>query len=352
MESKSGLPDEFQSDSDLDKVELEPEWYINGYVAKGTLNIIASESGIGKSYLLVMMAYTIASGGNWFDKFVVPRPAKVAYFLGDGSKQDTRERAEGPGLLGMREKVNDPQTLFFAFNRMPNLIEPKVGKRPHVTHAILKELIEDMGIEVICIDSLSSALGGSNISNPDAASLFYENMTWFRREWPHVTWLILHHTKKPSYTNTGERIQDSDPMLGATQVKAAIDNLWLLEQVKHPNAGPPTLQVRQGKARSSLLRWKDDWFIEFDEDTLLIAPQGHRASHGEREFKTWASVQPGDFSTRDAVVWAEGHGVARGTVEDWLTLATKEGWLERPRRGVYRYTRNRVAGKPQLDKSG
>ena len=100
-----------------DVVPKDPEWVWNDHIPVGSVSLITGDPGIGKTYVLLWLACTLAAGGWWPDRTPVT-PGKVLYVDAENGADEIKRRLAAQGFEAWdRFRV----ALMRDFSRTPNL---------------------------------------------------------------------------------------------------------------------------------------------------------------------------------------------------------------------------------------
>jgi len=125
-------------------------------LAKGSLTLLAADSGCGKSAFLYRLMEAITTGNTFAGEFHIPRTCKVLLIQKDEPKLDTKAKWRLQSLQHDKSKV---------------LVQ-------HVFHpGMLVELrrdIEETGVELVLMDSFFTLFGGTtNMNDPEMGLYIY-----------------------------------------------------------------------------------------------------------------------------------------------------------------------------------
>ena len=201
-------------------LEANIEWLIDGVIPIGSLNLITSESGVGKTWLAYAIAGAVARGEAFAGHKVQQRP--VVYLDGENPLCVAKKRlldlgiAETPDLHVWGGWLGDPP---------PGPDSPPLEKYAYHHQPLL------------VWDSLVNFHNGEEQSATDTRKF----MNYFRAL-AHfgATIIVLHHTGK---TTTSQEYR------GSRDIKAAVDMAYHLESEFSLNEGIHLLTLRNFKGR-------------------------------------------------------------------------------------------------------
>ncbi|MEM9485617.1 MAG: AAA family ATPase [Cyanobacteria bacterium P01_F01_bin.116] len=183
---------------------------IEGFLPANVAILFGSQGGLGKTLLLNDLVYALAIGTEW-GGYPIPKQRNILFIQTDESESNTQERWE---LRGLSELDNVWIIRAFAPAQMNRL----------------KRTIEELNIDVVVLDSLTSVQMNSGISykDPEYGRLIYEfkNLASELR----VTPIIIVHTNK------SERADDLEKIAGSYAIGAAASEAFILTRPKDGNS--------------------------------------------------------------------------------------------------------------------
>jgi len=225
----------------------EPEpvpWALKGWLAQGDLAVLAGESGLGKSWLLLDLAFALARGSGWLGQILAgddARPSRVLYVDEEQASRLVHRRighwARGRSDLGTGE-LGRLKMKYFAENGL-NLDDETSFRR-------LMQLVDEFRPHWLLLDSLVRFHGRDENSNSEMSQFFTQRLNPLKNRCGSGI-VALHHFGKPPGKDKDASI--SARLRGASDLKAQLDQLWGLE--------------RDGESGSLVLRHeKSRWGIE------------------------------------------------------------------------------------------
>lgn len=158
---------------------------IKGIVDLGTFSVIYGESNVGKTFVALDMAFSVATGTPWSGRKVVRRP--VVYIAAEGGRGINRRLS---ALTRKFPTVACDAAEFHLIKQSVNLLRADADLRPLVD-AI--KSVPDVGLVVI--DTLSRALaGGDENSSVDMGHLVTNLDALRQRTGAHL--MVIHHSGK------------------------------------------------------------------------------------------------------------------------------------------------------------
>lgn len=159
---------------------------LSPWMQEASLNMIVAESGAGKTYFCLNIAFALASAATFLE-YKALKPAKVLYI--DGEMKGAALQAR---LLSIREHYPNfiPENLeIITPDDMPSFIVPKICQKN--TQVWIDQLIKDNNYDVIFFDNLSTL----STIDENIAHEWNEIQDWFIRIRAHGTTVnLVHHT--------------------------------------------------------------------------------------------------------------------------------------------------------------
>lgn len=172
-------------DLEFAKQDWPPVRYlIENLIREKSINIIYGNGGMGKTYILLDLALSIASGKEEWMGNKILEAVPVLYINAEMEEQDFSIRVKEV-FLG--ESIS-PKTNFKFINSSEFVFE-----NPQ-TEIELKKLIDEHKVKLLVLDALSDILGGRN-NGADEVQPFFRFLKRIRAE-TGVTILIVHHNNR------------------------------------------------------------------------------------------------------------------------------------------------------------
>lgn len=203
--------------------EIEPPpWAITGWLCAGDICVLAGDSGLGKSWLLLDLAFALALGHAWLEALSPPadlEPQRVLYIDEEQNHRLVRHRIQ----KWSRGRKLKPQALEAA--QIHYLVENAINLDDDHQFRRLQVEIDAFKPHWIFIDTLSKIHDREENSNSEMTALFARKIRPIAQR-VGAGVVALHHYNKPSK----ERGDDSTVRLrGASSIKADLDELFTLE---------------------------------------------------------------------------------------------------------------------------
>lgn len=155
---------------------------IEGVLKQGELSVLYGESGIGKSFVALSMAFSVASGSRWAGKEVASMP--VVYVAAEGGN-GVKKR-----LIALVDETGREDAPFHLYPGNIDMSRPDAELEP-----LIATVNQIAGVGLIVIDTLSRALSGGDESSPVDMGKFVKHADRLRHATgAHV--LVVHHSGK------------------------------------------------------------------------------------------------------------------------------------------------------------
>ncbi|MBO9664953.1 AAA family ATPase [Dokdonella sp.] len=221
--------------------ELDPRpisWVIKGWLAKDAITALVAQPGVGKTFLALDWAASVAAGVEWHGCRV--EQGSVFYLAGEGNFGLTnRLRA-----WELEHDVSLRDASLFLSDCLPGLCDESAVR---TVVAEVRSLVEMYGMpELIVVDTLARAFGGENENDTAAMNRFIAALDVIRHEFA-CSVVVVHHTgHDPRKTGRG-----SSAFVGAVDGSVYLEKTPLgieLSSVKEkdwPKPRSQTFSLRQ-----------------------------------------------------------------------------------------------------------
>ena len=300
-----------------------PNWLIEDFIMEEGFTVLHSDAGVGKTFLALDWANTIANGWAWFGRET--NKTTVLYVL-----------AEGVGYLGARVsawKNKRNASIFppvFYYTSAVPLFAP-IGKMPTTEQLDFFELVERLDPGLIVFDTLQRCTVGANENLQQDMGQVVSMVDTLRQNF-NCAILAVHHD-----TKSGESMRGSSVIRASAdttiQLTTSGESFIEMTCTKQKDAEP-------FKAWSMVISGDDEsgsaYLTAYQQgvkarDYTLLKALGDITTHrGEKFFnKAWreaANLEGGKFERpkaqliRDGFVGQEGEGRSKSY------FVTKEGW--------------------------
>jgi len=301
--------------------EAEITWLWEGFIAQGTLALLAGPGGVGKSTLVAALEVAVAAGLPFLDSEVAAGEVLHVDY-------DTDKRLQGPWYLRVAAGLGVGQN---ALSRV-RYLEPESATKGLHTDG-LKELLEaaKQGPRLIVLDSWSAAFPYLDPRRSDHVAEVMAYLKEIAAAGPSL--LVLDHTPKPAQGLTAlER-----GVLGSVYKVAAARSAFLLGRVPPKLTGGDDV-LRLDTLKNNLApiadplgvkRLWDDGALRFE---LVELPEEEgRASKKDKATRAVLEALEGGAKPREELVRfvAERANASKRTIEEALRSLVAQGAIER-----------------------
>ena len=168
---------------DLDALP-DPTWRIEDLIPESGLVELYGPPGVGKSFLVLDWALSIASGVQWLEHKL--GEGDVVFVCAEGGR-GLKKR-----IAAWREK--HPGADLSGFRVLPQPLDMLDGKDVKALIAAIKDASSDPALVVI--DTLARCFGGGDENATRDMNLFVAACDYIRATFPMATVLVVHHTGK------------------------------------------------------------------------------------------------------------------------------------------------------------
>lgn len=187
------------------------QWLIDGYLETDALSMAFGPSGSGKSFVVVSMACSIATGTPWFGNAV--RQGAVFYIAGEGHNGLARRFAAWTKATGIPITKDTP---LFKSHRAIQMLDPNAAQ--HLAEEV-QRMIKETGQTpvLVIVDTLARNFGDGDENKQQDANRYIEHVdSYVRRPWL-CNVMTVHHSG-----------HDMDRARGSSAFKGAMDQeLWI-----------------------------------------------------------------------------------------------------------------------------
>ncbi len=207
-----------------------PVWISHGVLPKSGILLLGGPTKIGKTFLLLDMAHSLAAGGKlWGTHVSITEPTTVLY----------AEQEVGPHGLQNRIRMRydklgtkPPEGLFFLCKERGLTLDTPHGRE------ILAREIKATGARVVIIDPISRCMIGEENNNTDVATVF-RNLDDLMASFSNLSFVIAHHFGK---SPKDPENSDYDPLdiynfRGASNFPGMPDALLMLQKLPSSHSG-------------------------------------------------------------------------------------------------------------------
>lgn len=186
----------------------DPDWLLEGLLPQGALAELYGKFAVGKSFLALDWALSVAAGVPWLG-----RPVKLggAVYVSAEGGAGLKKR-----IAAWRTEHTEADLSRFRAILVPvNMLDPKDVKA-------LVQVIKDAPCEpsLVVIDTLARCFGDGDENSAADMGRFVFGTDWIRAKFPEATVLVIHHSGKKA--NQGDR--------GSNALRAAADTVMKLDR--------------------------------------------------------------------------------------------------------------------------
>jgi len=229
LESKSVL--------ELDPPSLETKWLVEGLWPAEGLGFLAGHPKLGKTWVALDFAVSVASGAKCMGHFPVQKGA-VLYLPGEGKESRIRQRIE---MIARKRGVKRMRTLDLRVLTVPGfrLDSPEDQER-------LRATIEHHRPSLLILDPLRRLLSGDENSSGVIAPVL--NFLTHLQRTLHCAIMVVHHTHKGKQDKGGQALRGSGDMHAWGDA-----NLYLRQSREHEGATLMVPELRDEAADSNFV---------------------------------------------------------------------------------------------------
>jgi biotin operon repressor len=186
------------------------QWLITSYLETDALSMTFGPSGSGKSFVVVSMACSIATGTPWFGNEV--KQGAVFYIAGEGHNGLARRFAAWSKATGVPIAKDTP---LFKSTRAVMMLNREAAD---ALMAEVERMVAETGQapKMVIIDTLARNFGDGDENKQQDANAFIERIDEIRRKW-NCNVMVVHHSG-----------HDMDRARGSSVFKGAMDQeFWV-----------------------------------------------------------------------------------------------------------------------------
>lgn len=211
----------------------EPRWVVEGLLERDSLSSVFGESGSGKSFFTLDMAFCIASGTPFHGRFVEQGP--VVYLAGEGFSGLARRRAAWERHNG----VSLRGAPVFVSTQAPALLD--AAEATGVAMAV-EEVASQVGApKLVVVDTLARAFAGGDENSSADMGAFIRSLDGLRARYG-CTVLVVHHSGHG----------DKSRSRGSSAFRGALDTEMLVEGIPGKSLSVRSTKQKDGPAFDDL----------------------------------------------------------------------------------------------------
>lgn len=178
-----------------------------GLLPLGELGVLLAAGGVGKSFTLMQLALSIATGRPWLEHFVVPKPGRVLVMLGEEKRDEAHRRMHE---LASAMRLTDTQRELVKRNVVlmplagviaPFVVQTEGFTEETTTMRYLRKRLGEGEWRLVIIDPLSRFAGADTEKDNAQATRFIQVVESLCQAPGTPTVLFSHHTNKTSRAN-------------------------------------------------------------------------------------------------------------------------------------------------------
>jgi len=231
---------------DLPATPPKREWLHGPHLIRGSVSLLVSPGGRGKSTFLLALALACASGRELLGFHVFGGPLRVLYINAEDSGDELTRRIRAAMIHHtLRDSDLDKLRVMGADRFGLSLMAPeKSGPTLNVVGWVaLETLLEEERPDVLILDPLVSLVGGVSLNDNSAAALLQGRLVKLATQ-RKLAVMVAHHTAKSRETNTADAAMGAASFVNLARVSLS------LETVSEQDA--PKLGIAPWAAQSTL----------------------------------------------------------------------------------------------------
>jgi hypothetical protein len=302
-----------------------PEWLIEDFIMEEGFTVLHSDAGVGKTFLALDWANTIANGWTWFGKKT--QKTTVLYVL-----------AEGIGYLGARvnawknrRNASIFPPVFYYTSAVPLFAPP--GKLPTTEQLDFLDLVESVDPGLIVIDTLQRCTVGANENLQQDMGQVVAMIDTLRQNF-NTAILAIHHDTKSGESMRGSSVirasADTTIHLTARGQDSGFIEMECTKQKDAEPFKPWSLMLTADKESGSAGLSAYQEGVKARDYSLLKALGDITTHRGEKFFnKAWreaANMEGGRFERPKAQLIRENLVEQTGEGRSKQYSVAKEGW--------------------------
>lgn len=292
------------------------EYFLDKFLAKRQVNLIAGSSGSGKTTLIFQLYHASMTGGTFLGMKVPP--IKWGYIAGDRTHESILETQKRTGAEGLK--------IFSLVDQ--NMVGKDLAK------VVIPKLPAFLGYrpELVFVDGFTNMVPEGKFNDYGAVAFWIASLQRYMTR-QDMTLLGAAHTPK---MREGERIVDPrQSVLGSIAFGGFSEDMLVIEKsFKKDQEDRRIIHLlpRNGRERQILARFGENGQIEMDVAQL----RDEAVKMSGAEFLLEPLLTPGaKFMAADMEFLAKKKGVSRATFYRWLNKLAKCGRLSKENKGEY-----------------
>jgi len=178
------------------------DYILAGWLERGATTMLFADGHVGKSYVALDWACSVAAGASWDGRAV--QQGRVLYVAAEGRATFTPRLAAWQAHVGARFTDRDAETYPYTVNMM----DP-------ASVASLASWVKKGRYDLILIDTLQKTSGGRNENSTEDMGVYVGSIAQVQEAWEPCHIVVLHHSKK----------DDPEQYRGSSTLWAGFDNV-------------------------------------------------------------------------------------------------------------------------------
>ena len=209
-----------------------------GLMTRGAKLLIHAYAGAGKTTLMDHLVASLASGRAFLGRFRIDRPRTVLCIQAELAESELA--SHGHALLAAFDGTTAPQNLIFWLETQLRL--PRC-------YAELREVVRQVGAEIVAIDPFMEFFEGENSDKPEHVQKVFGALDQLMRDEPAIEGLVVaHHSNVAQQRTAGSWKFEGWPstILRLEKVPGVpTDRMLVFEKIRAPGFGlPEKMQIR------------------------------------------------------------------------------------------------------------
>jgi hypothetical protein len=175
---------------DVTAPATEPDWLVDGLMARGTITMLSGDTSAGKSFVSLALAMAVLDGGRTWLGRSVAGPGRVLIVENEMPGFDVEKRLRG---FGIRNEHWD-RLAYLDKTQAVALDDPRQAEH-------LVRVVEEFAPDLVVLDTLFSLVPSIDHNSNGAAATCYRDV--LRPLARNTSLLLLHHENKPGEKGRG-----------------------------------------------------------------------------------------------------------------------------------------------------
>lgn len=168
--------------------EVEPDWLVNQLFTVGSNGWVAAEPKVGKSWVVLELAYALATGEPFLGRFAIKQPRRVLYIQEEDSLQRVLRRLKK--IIKGDPSRGVPSDEYWRWSIRSGFKLDNV-----VWMEMLRQEIESFSAEVIILDVFNRLHGGKENDQQEMTAIL-NNLISLTTAYG-CSFIVVHHNRKP-----------------------------------------------------------------------------------------------------------------------------------------------------------